>query len=234
MLKINSPLSLVTDPTSPPTATSSAQNQHSPLSLVTDPTSPPTATSSAQDQHSPLSLVTDPTSPPTSAQDQHSPLSLVTDPTSPPTATSSEQDEHPLSLSDIPMSCLTTSSSKQRQTSSPQSCVIKEKLNCSPKLNEFITHDQLPTNLMEIFPPLYQYNMFQSFKATSTFSFDAIVRIGISTQQAVQWIRDLEDHTTYRITRGNKCKGKRVVFKTDQHCQHKRKQLTAKQKASGK
>ena len=69
-------------------------------------------------------------------------------------------------------------------------------------------------------------------------SFSAVVHISnIRTEeQAIQWIEDLENHTStsYRISRGNQCKGKRIVYKTDRHCQHMRKKLSEKQNQCGK
>ena len=46
-----------------------------------------------------------------------------------------------------------------------------------------------------------------------------------SETEATQWIQEFYDHTstTYRITRGTKTKGKRLLYKTVRHCQHKRK-----------
>ena len=109
-----------------------------------------------------------------------------------------------------------------------------------PELHKLLSQYQLPTLLMDVFPPSYQY-VFKSFEAkTSSIvpSFSASVCINnVTTEgQAVQWIKDLEDHTstTYRISRGNQCKGKRIVYKTDRHCQHKRKKLSEKQNQCGK
>ena len=47
----------------------------------------------------------------------------------------------------------------------------------------------------------------------------------MSPDDAMQWIGDMQARTktTYRVTRGVKTKGKKIVFKTIRHCQHKRK-----------
>ena len=47
----------------------------------------------------------------------------------------------------------------------------------------------------------------------------------MSEEGVTKWIKDLEGYTatTYCVTRGNRVKGFRVLYKSDQHCQHKRK-----------
>jgi len=52
------------------------------------------------------------------------------------------------------------------------------------------------------------------------------ILINVTTQdRAIQWIHDFEEQTktTFRITRGVKVTGKKVIYKTIRHCQHKRK-----------
>ena len=116
--------------------------------------------------------------------------------------------------------------------------IIQEQLH-PPKLNKLLSQHQLPTLLMDVFPTSYKY-MFKSFepKASNNVpSFCAVVQISSvrTEEQATQWIKDLESHTstTYRITRGNQCKGKRIIYKTDRHCQHMRKKLSKKLKQCG-
>ena len=107
-----------------------------------------------------------------------------------------------------------------------------------PTLHKLLSQHQLPTLLMDVFPTSYKY-IFKSFEAKASSninapSFSAVVHISNvrTEEQAIQWIKDLESHTstTYRISRGNQCKGKRIVYKTDRHCQHTRKKLSEKQK----
>ena len=55
---------------------------------------------------------------------------------------------------------------------------------------------------------------------------EALVFTDVTSQcKAMQWIEDLQDQTktTFRVTRGTKVVGKKILYKTVRHCQHKRK-----------
>ena len=129
---------------------------------------------------------------------------------------------------------LCTLPGKQIPTHVPRSGNMVAQI-CPPKLDIVLLHCQLPPILMDVFPTSYRYN-FKSFETNVSENippFTAVVQINVETEEkALQWIKDLENHTsiTYRVTRGNKCKGKKIIFKTDRHCQHKRKKLSEKQK----
>ena len=53
---------------------------------------------------------------------------------------------------------------------------------------------------------------------------------------ATEWLKAFENHTktTYRVTRGSKFKGKRILYKTERHCQHKRKESKKPSKCTDK
>ena len=66
-------------------------------------------------------------------------------------------------------------------------------------------------------------------------SFKATIRINLKDEtEAKEWIKRMSNHSscTYRITRSYKPSLKSVLYRTDMHCQHQRKQLTQKQLAS--
>ena len=89
-----------------------------------------------------------------------------------------------------------------------------------PATGVILNHGDLPPLISQILPPQYSY-IFQtvvltesampnSIAISSTFLTDAN-----STVQATQWIQKLFDHTktTYRVTRGTKASGKRILLR---------------------
>ena len=220
----------------PPSPTSPAFSPHSKSPNDRDPPSP---TSPAFSPHLKSPNDRDPPSPTSPAFSPHlknhseqgtpSPYSPVFSPHS----QCSKHNSRSLSFPQLPIS------TDVNGQATPLHTKIHEKLN-PPKLNKLLSQHQLPTLLMDVFPTSYKY-MFKSFevKASSNVpSFCAVVLISSvrTEEQAIQWIKDLESHTstTYRITRGNQCKGKRIIYKTDRHCQHMRKKPSMKQKQCGK
>ena len=109
----------------------------------------------------------------------------------------------------------------------------------SPIPNHDIVHDsidldteytgkQLPPLLSSVLPKGYTY-IFQRLNYTqnsNNLAFSATIFINTASEAgATEWIKDLEAYTatTYRVTRGNRVKGCRILYKSDRHCQHKRK-----------
>ena len=99
----------------------------------------------------------------------------------------------------------------------------------TPDIGSIIEHDDLPPLLHEILPKSYTY-YFQNIQIAKNGSGNsacsATFLTNATTQaSATQWIGDFQEQTktTYRITRGVQPKGKRVLYKTIRHCQHKRK-----------
>ena len=96
----------------------------------------------------------------------------------------------------------------------------------TPALGHIIAHDYLPPLLHEILPPAYTY-IFQkiSFNPSNLACCTTFLINSPSQESATKWITDFQEQnkTTYRITRGTQCKGKRIIYKTVRHCQHKRK-----------
>ena len=86
----------------------------------------------------------------------------------------------------------------------------------------------LPPLLAAVLPKGYSY-LFKTLhyiKNPTDLAFSATIYINIMSEEgATKWIKDLEGYTatTYRVTRGNCVKGFRVLYKSDRHCQHKRK-----------
>ena len=70
-----------------------------------------------------------------------------------------------------------------------------------------------------------------SYRGPSSIAFSATFLVNARTEKdATTWIQNLEEHTTttFRITRTYCVKGSRILYKTDRHCQHKRKKPTSK------
>ena len=102
-------------------------------------------------------------------------------------------------------------------------------------LHTELKHEQLPPPLFNVFPESYSYilQMFSDHdnSTPSNHAFSATVLVNVTSEiEGNKWIKDLEDHTatTYRVTRGNRVKGCRLIYKTDRHYQHKRKKATYK------
>jgi hypothetical protein len=98
--------------------------------------------------------------------------------------------------------------------------------------------DKVYQQLMDYIPQHHNY-MIENFQEIANerflgaplFSFEVHLWLEIDTAIEVQtWIQQLEEKTkaTYRVTKGTSywMKGKKVVYKTIRHCQHKRKQTT--------
>ena len=81
--------------------------------------------------------------------------------------------------------------------------------------------------LHEILPDGYTYIFKQvSLDSECSLACSMTVLTNASTEKrATDWIADFEGQTktTYRITRGVKITGKKLIYKTMRHCQHKRK-----------
>ena len=97
-----------------------------------------------------------------------------------------------------------------------------------PNLHCILPCDDLPPLLSNTLPPSYTYR-FQEFSMVSNSSnqaFDSRVLINVMNESTTtEWLKAFENHTntTYRVTRGSKFQGKRILYKTERHCQHKRK-----------
>ena len=101
--------------------------------------------------------------------------------------------------------------------------------------------ENLPPDLQSVVPSDEEYSyVIQSyekhdkelFEGAPEFAFTSVIRINLETQTAVQsWVDKMMAASlcTYRVTRGNKLKGKRVMCKIEMHCQHYRKPLTPTQ-----
>ena len=70
------------------------------------------------------------------------------------------------------------------------------------------------------------------FCGAPEYAFEATVRINLKTKNAAQeWLNNMMQYSkcTYRHTRGKSPGLKRVLYKADMHCQHRKKPLTVKQ-----
>ena len=102
-------------------------------------------------------------------------------------------------------------------------------------MNLIITHD-LPPLLSDVLPPSYTY-IFHNLSLSSNETFVSCVTINILDECGVKtWLDEFHNHnnTTYRVTRGSRFQGKRVLYKTERHCQHKRKESNGKSKSEKK
>ena len=97
----------------------------------------------------------------------------------------------------------------------------------------------LPQDIAYLFPANYSYLVVKhskkeqdAFLGAESYNFTLTVWTNANTPQAaVQWIEDFEkiSKTTYRVTRGVKPSGQRVLFKTERRCHHQQKKLTKTQ-----
>ena len=106
--------------------------------------------------------------------------------------------------------------------------------------------DKFHKQLMDYIPQNYNYMIenFQeianeSFLGAPPFAFEVHLWLEIDTAIDVQtWIQQLEEKTTttYRVTKGTSYRmtGKKVVYKTIRHCQHKQKKPTKKMTQSAR
>ena len=98
----------------------------------------------------------------------------------------------------------------------------------APLLNQVLIYEDLPPLLSTVLPPSYTYQ-FLEFSWTPSCTkeeFHSRILINVSDEdRAIEWLQAFENHnsTTYRVTRGSKFSGKRILYKTERHCQHKRK-----------
>ena len=97
---------------------------------------------------------------------------------------------------------------------------------CVP-IQQVITHSHLPPAVSALFPANYTY-VFEDFTQLDSHrvAFDTKFLVNVKTEtEAKQWISKFEHitDTTYRITKGTKTIGKRILYKIVRHCQHKRK-----------
>ena len=96
-------------------------------------------------------------------------------------------------------------------------------------LQKKLSHDELPSTIATVLPKGYSY-IFKAYEPLTSENHNAPF-LGTfftnvkSEPEAVMWIQQFEAHTetTYRITRGVKVKGERILYKTIRHCQHKHK-----------
>ena len=99
-----------------------------------------------------------------------------------------------------------------------------------PATDSILNHENLPPLLSTILSPEHSY-IFESVSITkgditNSFVCSAVFLPNVNSQTgATQWIQDFYDRTktTYRTSRGTKTSGKRLLYKTMRHCQHKRK-----------
>lgn len=106
--------------------------------------------------------------------------------------------------------------------------------------------EYLPPDIQSVLPSDEEYTyVIQShqkheappFEGAPEFAFSALIRINLESQEAIQtWLDKMMQTSlcTYRVSRGFKPKGKRVLCKTTMHCQHFRKPLTPTQAARSK
>ncbi len=99
-----------------------------------------------------------------------------------------------------------------------------------PSLQCVFPQNQQYTYIVDSFKQLPN----EEFSGAPDNAFEVQARINISTAaKAEQWLSDMfsQSKCTYRHTRGvgHRVKHKRVVYKVNMHCQHKRKGLTPKQ-----
>ena len=95
-------------------------------------------------------------------------------------------------------------------------------------LHNILEHYQLPPHISDVLPDQYTYifTQYQSLSLDNTCAFTATIYVDTTSEsEATKWIVDLENYTatTFRITRGTKTTGQRILYKTIRHCQHKRK-----------
>ena len=95
-------------------------------------------------------------------------------------------------------------------------------------LNKAIYHKELPQLIGGVLPEKYSYifETFQPITTSTEVAFSATLNVNLTTlEEAMKWISALESHTssTFRMTRGNRTTGARIIYKTDRHCQHKQK-----------
>ena len=72
----------------------------------------------------------------------------------------------------------------------------------------------------------YIFQRLNHTQNSNNLAFSATIFINTASEEvATEWIKDLEAYTatTYRVTRGNRVKGCRILYKSDRHCKHKRK-----------
>ncbi len=101
--------------------------------------------------------------------------------------------------------------------------------------------EALHSNLQAVFPPDdkytyiiedYQSKQCETFPGAPGFAFDSQVRINLRNEkEATEWLQNMQQHslTTYRVTRTSKPGLRRVLYKSERHCQHFRKKLSEKQ-----
>lgn len=103
----------------------------------------------------------------------------------------------------------------------------KQIMAISVPIKQITMHSQLPPAVSELLPVNYTY-ILETFTQLDSHhvAFDTKFCVNIKTEiEAKQWISEFEHSTdtTYRITKGTKTLGKRILYKTVRHCQHKRK-----------
>ena len=94
-------------------------------------------------------------------------------------------------------------------------------------LNQDVSSTQLHHSIRLLLPQNCKYR-FEQFTQHNgqELSFNTKFNINIKTESdALQWLSEFENcsGTTFRITKGTTTKGKRLLYKTCRHCQHKRK-----------
>ena len=104
-----------------------------------------------------------------------------------------------------------------------------------------ICWDNLPDALQSVMPTdeMYTY-IVEEFNELPKeeypdLRFTATIRINLNNdEEAKEWIGKMCDHSkcTYRVTRTYKPSLKRILWRTDMHCQHQRKPLSIKQSAA--
>ena len=105
-----------------------------------------------------------------------------------------------------------------------------------PILQQAVSHCQLPPCISNLLPTNYTY-IFEFFRQLDgqQVAFDAKFYIDVNTEiGAKKWMCEFEEKTstTYRITKGTKTLGKKVLYKTVRHCMHKRKKSNKPSKNS--
>ena len=93
-----------------------------------------------------------------------------------------------------------------------------------PDTDSILSHENLPPLMSTILPPEHSY-IFQSVSitkgdTTNSFVCSAVFLTIVNSQTgATQWIQNFYDRTktTYRISRGTKTSGKRLLYKTMRH-----------------
>lgn len=84
------------------------------------------------------------------------------------------------------------------------------------------------TYVVTSFTPLVK----EEFSGAPAHAFESIIRINVSNvDEGKRWLQSMMKHSkcTYRQTKGRKPGLKRVLYKVEMHCQHKRKPLTPRQ-----